>query len=82
MDYVVFLCIFYGVPIGTLLFFVVSLYRYLYAKRKNKTEPGSFSPEEMERRKSFLQVSGVMAGVLAVVIIGLAVLLVMSIAYM
>lgn len=82
MGYVIFLCIFYGIPIGTLLFFIISLYRYFYAKRKNKREPGSFSPEEMQRRKSLLKVSGVMAGVMAAVVIGLAVLLVMSIAYM
>ncbi|MCD8357111.1 MAG: hypothetical protein LUE11_11170 [Clostridia bacterium] len=82
MGYVILCIIFYGIPIAALLFFIISLYRYLYAKGKNKTEPNSFSAEEMEKRKSSLKLSSVIAGVLALVIIGLAVLLFMAIAYM
>lgn len=81
MGYVV-MCIFYGIPIAVFLFFVISLYRYLYARRKNRMEPDSFSAEEVQKRKSSLKLSAIMAGALVLVVIGLAVLLFMAIAFM
>lgn len=74
--------IFYGIPIAALWFFFSSLYRYLSAKRKNKTEPDSFSVEEMKKRKLLLIVSSVIAGVLVAVVVAFAILLFSAVAFM
>lgn len=74
--------IFYGIPIALILFFVISLWRYCYARSENKREPGRFSAEEMIKRKSMLIVSAVIAGAAAVVVIALMLLLYTAVAFM
>ncbi len=79
--------VFYGIllfliPVFNIGLFCVSLYRYVYAKRKNREAAGTFSPAEMKKRKLLLIVSSVSAGVLAVIVIGLIILVSMSIAFM
>ena len=68
--------IFFGIPIAALLFFLISLYRFCNARKKN------VSKEEMKSRKMWLIVSSVILGVLAGVLLTLAILLYMAIAYM
>lgn len=74
--------LFYGLPIGALAFFGISLYRFLSAKRRNRQEPGSYGPEEMKRRKTLLIAASVIAGVLLAVVIGFTLLLFMAVAFM
>ena len=65
-----------GVPAGALVFFIVSLARFL-AGRKN----GCDAPE-MKHRKILLVVSSVIMGVLVASLFGIIALLYMAIAYM
>lgn len=74
--------VFYGVPLLSVLFLVVSLYRYLAARRRNETEPGSFSDAELRRRKTLFLAALVLALLLLTVMGGLIALFYMSIAYM
>lgn len=74
--------VFYGVPLLVAGFFLVSLYRYLAAKRRNEAEPGTFSDEEMQRRKTLLKTSLTLVLILLGVVGALAALLYMAIAYM
>jgi len=74
--------LFYLIPAAALIFFVVSLIRYLHAKKKNKQTPDSFSPDQIKSRKLCLAVSSVIAGILAVVVLAFVVLIMMAIAFM
>ncbi len=81
MEYFVFLT-FFSLPGGIVALFVVSLIRYLLAKNRNRTQPGTFSEKELRKRKLFAIVTGVITGVLVTVFAGILILLFMSIAYM
>lgn len=74
--------IFFGIPLGLVVFFGNCLYRYVSAKRKNMEEPGTFPEEEMKKRKTMVIVSAVTAGVVVAVVVGFLAMLVMAIAYM
>ena len=65
-----------GVPTGALIFFIVSLVRFL-SGRKNGCDT-----TEMKRRKVLLAVSSVVMGILVASLIGIMALLYMAIAYM
>ena len=80
-DYVLYV-LFFAIPLLTIGFFLVSLFRFLSAKRANKKTPGAFGAEEIKRRKLLFIVSAVTSGVFAAVVIGIIVLLCMAIAYM
>lgn len=74
--------IFFGIPLAAILFFIISLFRYICAKIKNKKEPGSFGTEEMKKRKILLIVSSVIVGVLVAVVVAFVVMIYMAVAYM
>ena len=74
--------LFFGIPVILLVLFGVSVYRYDSAKKRNQAVPGTFSEEEIKKRKTMLIVLSVIAGVLAAVVIGFVVLLYMAIAFM
>ena len=74
--------IFFGIPLAAILFFIISLCRYISAKMKNKKEPCSFDTEEVNKRKKLLIISSVIVGVLAAVVVAFAVMLCMAVAYM
>ena len=63
-------------PLGTVVFFIVSLVRYLNGRKAGCSET------EMKRRKILLVVSSVIMGVLVASILGIIALLYMAIAYM
>ena len=73
---------FFAKPAIIIALLGVSIYRYLSAKRKNKLTPGAVSTEEMKKRKIWLIVSAIIAGTLAVVVIGFIALLFMVVAFM
>ena len=74
--------IFFAIPTILILFFGISFYRYRQAKQINKEKPGTFSDEEIKKRKIFLIISAILAGILAAVAVGFIVLLYMDIAFM
>ncbi len=69
-------------PTAVLTFFIVSLCRYIGAKRANKLNPDSFTNLQITQRKFALIVSGTLFGVMAAVVIGFTILIALSIAYM
>ena len=74
--------LFYVIPVALLVFFGVSLYRYLSARSQNKAVPGTVSEGAMKTRLTLLIVSGVLAGVVLVGAAGLVLLLFSALAYM
>lgn len=74
--------LFFGIPAIVLVLFVVSLVRYVVAKRKNKKMPGSFSDSEIKKRQIMLIVLSVIVGVFVVVVVGFIALMFMAVAYM
>lgn len=54
--------LFFAIPAVFLVFFGVSLFRFISAKKQNKNSPGTFSPGEIKKRMIFLIVSAVLAG--------------------
>ena len=43
--------LYYILPAAALIFFEISLFRYHYAKYKNKRTPGAYSPDRIRSRK-------------------------------
>ena len=74
--------LFFAIPAIIIALLGVSIYRYVSAKRKNKLTPGTFSDEEMKKRKIWLIVSAIIAGALVIVVIGFIALLFMAVAFM
>lgn len=70
------------IPTATLVGFLVSLFMYLYAKKKNKRAPGSYSEAAMKKRGFALAVFAFIAGAMLVAILALVILLYMAVAYM
>ena len=73
---------FFAMPILLIVLFGISLYRYLSAKKQNKAAPGTFSVDEIKKRKIVLIVLSVMAGVLTAIVIGFIALIFMAVAFM
>ena len=73
---------FFAIPIILIALFGVSLYRYISAKKQNKVTPGTFSDAEIKKRKIMLIVLSVIAGVLAVIVVGFIALMFMAVAFM
>lgn len=73
---------FFAIPIILVALFGVSLYRYISAKKQNKMAPGTFSDAEIKKRKIMLIVLSVIAGALAVIVIGFIALMFMAVAFM
>lgn len=69
-------------PIIVTILFGISIFNYCYAKHKNKKTPGTYSEQELSRRRISLIVFSVIFGVLALFIISAIILLGMAVAYM
>lgn len=74
--------LFYGLPLFSVLYFIVSLKIYLSMRKKNKRKPDSVSPKEFRNAKIHMIVSAVIAGALLTVLIAFLVLLAMAVAFM
>lgn len=74
--------LFFGIPAILIGFFGVSIYRYITAKKQNEVSPGTFTAEEIKKRKTILIVLSVVAGIIAAVVVGFIALLAMAIAFM
>ncbi len=74
--------IFYGIPIATLVFFIISLCRYLSAKRRHRLDPASISEAQLKSRKTLMIVSLILAAVFVAVVIAFILLMLMAVAFM
>ncbi len=74
--------IFYAIPILAAVFFAVSLCAFCSARFKNKKVPGTYSEKQMWVRTVLLIISSVIFGALLLVVLGLAFLLMMAVAFM
>ena len=74
--------LFFSIPIILIALFGISVYRYVSAKKQNKVAPGTFSDDEIKKRKIMLIVLSVITAVLAAIGIGFIVLLFMAVAFM
>ena len=74
--------LFFAVPVIWLILFGISLYRYISAKKQNKQMSGTFSPAEIKKRKVFLIVMSIVAGMILAMVIGLIAMLFMAVAFM
>ena len=74
--------LFWGLPIFSVLWFAVALYRFLIAKRQIKRGKRQYSDAELKRRKVQLTVSSVLFGIVAVIAVSLFGLLLLAVAFM
>lgn len=70
------------IPTVSFVGFLVSLFMYLYAKRKNKRAPGSYSERQMRYKGYMLGVFSVIAGAMLIAIAALVILLYTAVAFM
>ena len=78
----IFIFLYFSIPAITLVLFVVSLYKYLSAKKANKKSPGTINDEALKRRKTMLIVTSIIFAALVAVIIGFISLLFLAVAFM
>lgn len=79
---ILYVLFFYSVPIGLIVLFFVSLFRYISAKKQNNASPSTFADVEIQKRKIILIVISVVTGVITAIVIGFMILMFMAIAYM
>lgn len=60
---------FFLIPLLSVLFFGISLFLYVYAKKKNKRVPNTYSEKQIKRRKILLIVSSIITAVFLTIII-------------
>ena len=68
--------------IATPIFWGISLYRYLSAKKQNARTPNTFWDWEIPKRKHLLTVLSIMLGINTAVAVGFMLLVYRAIAYM
>lgn len=74
--------LFFGVPIAAVLFFGVSLWRFLSAKGANKKAPGTYTEKQLGALRLVLILASVIAGVICAIVVGFICLMFMAVAYM
>ena len=74
--------LFFAIPAMILTLFVVSLCRYIHARKQNKKSPDSFGKEEINKREMYLVFFSVVLGALVLVVVGFTVLLFSAVAFM
>ena len=71
-----------AIPLGAVVFFAVSLWQFLSAKKQNRKQPDSISKARMKILKLRLIIACVIAGCLVAIVIGFMLLLLLAVAYM
>lgn len=74
--------LFWGLPIFSVLWFAIALYRFLIAKKRIKKGSMVYDEAEMRRRKIQLTISSVLFGIILLIAIGLMGLLYLAVAFM
>ena len=72
----------YGLPVAAVVFFVISLVRYVQARRANRHMPETYGKWQMEARRVCLIISSCILGMMLLMIVGFAVLLMTAVAFM
>jgi heme/copper-type cytochrome/quinol oxidase subunit 2 len=72
----------YALPLVALVLFVLSLVRYIRARRANRRAPDTYTKGQMTSRLVWLIVTGVITGVMVLMIFGFVMLLMMAVAFM
>ena len=70
------------VPIVAIVFWIVSLTKYIRASKENKLNPDTYSTDEMKGIKKEFIITSVVTFVLVAVIVSLVVTFALGIAYM
>ena len=73
---------FFAIPIILVIYWGLSIYRYVTAKKQNKVVPGTFSDAEIKKRKIRLIILSVISVVFLAIVIGFIALIYMAVAYM
>ncbi len=81
LNYLIYIAIF-AIPIMTVVFFIISLKRYLKARNANKNAPDTFSVELMKERKINLIIASILMGLFITVTVCLIILIPAAVAYM
>lgn len=78
------LFLFFSIPIASVIFFVISLKDYRYARTiiKAVAKPSDEELQDLKRKRIRLIISSVIAGVLVTVVVGISVLFYLAIAFM
>ena len=74
--------LFWIIPTVAVVGFFISLFMYLYAKKKNKRAPGTFSDEAVKVRKTWFIIFSLIAGTMLAAVVALTILLYMAVAFM
>ncbi len=74
--------LFWGLPIFSVLWFAIALYRFLIAKKRIKNGSRVYDEAEMRRRKIQLTISSVLFGIILLIALGLMGLLFLAVAFM
>ena len=74
--------LYYLIPVAAIVFFVVSLWLYLAARKRNKQQPGAVRAGRLKWLKWQLIVASAVVGVLVAVLIVFVFLLFMAVAFM
>ena len=72
----------YALPVAAVALFIVSLVRYIRARRANRRAPDTYNKRQMTDRLVWLIVTGVITGVMLLMIVGFMLLLMMAVAFM
>lgn len=72
----------YALPITAVVLFVISLVRYIRARRVNRRAPDTYDKGQMTARLVWLIVTGVITGTMAIMIFGFMLLLLTAVAFM
>lgn len=72
----------WALPVAAIVLFVVSLVRYIRARRANRRAPDTYNKWQMTSRQVWLIVTSVIVGVMVLAVIGFAALLMMAVAFM
>ena len=74
--------LFWIIPTVAVVGFFISLFMYLYAKKKNKRAPGTFSDEAVKVRKTWFIIFSLIAGTMLAAVAALVILLYTAVAFM
>ena len=72
----------YALPVAAVVLFVVSLVRYIRARRANRRAPDTYDKGQMTSRLVWLIVTAVIMGIMVTVILGFMLLLFLAVAFM
>ena len=72
----------YALPVAAIVLFVISLVRYIRACRANRRLPHTYDRWQMTSRLVWLIVTGVITGVMVLMIVGFVLLLMTAVAFM